>query len=259
VIKILPLIGLVILGLIPSAGEIAAPDINEAGPAHVLWRARGTSFSSNWSGYATYPAAAGTTFTEVEGRWTQPVASCPTGKKSYAAFWVGLDGYNSNTVEQIGTDSDCIGNNRASYYAWYEMYPNPPVMLTMPVHAGEAISAKVSASASAVTLTISNLTTGGTYTTTQTSNAAQGSSAEWVAEAPAQCSIFSCTVLPLTNFGSVNFTGSYTTANGHFGSIGDGAWNHDSVVMTTNSGTLKAQPSALPTDGTGFSVAWRHQ
>ena len=42
---------------------------------------------------------------------------------TYAAFWVGLDGYTSKSVEQLGTDSDCTNVNSPSYYAWYEMYP----------------------------------------------------------------------------------------------------------------------------------------
>ena len=49
------------------------------------------------------------TFTDVKGSWTQPTATC-TNKTAYSSFWVGLDGYNSNSVEQIGTDSD--------YRAW---------------------------------------------------------------------------------------------------------------------------------------------
>jgi len=258
-IKILPLVGIVILGLIPSTGQIGAPTTNEARPIQILGRDRGTAFSSNWSGYAAYPATAGSTFTDVQGTWTQPAANCPTSKKTYAAFWVGLDGYNSNTVEQIGTDSDCSGKNRPSYYAWYEMYPNPPVRLSMGVHPGDTLFAEVSSSGSVVTLTIKNRTTGGTFATTQTSTTAQGTSAEWVAEAPAQCSIFFCTVLPLTNFGSVNFTGSSTTWNGHVGTIGDASWSHDGIVMETNSGTVKAMPSALSADGTSFSIAWAHQ
>jgi hypothetical protein len=59
--------------------------------------------SSNWVGYAATGAAG--SFTSVSASWTQPTASCATGSQ-YAAFWVGLDGYTSKTVEQIGTEAD---------------------------------------------------------------------------------------------------------------------------------------------------------
>ena len=65
--------------------------------------------SSNWAGYAATGAAG--SFTSVSASWTQPTASCASGSQ-YAAFWVGLDGYTSKTVEQIGTEADCTGARR---------------------------------------------------------------------------------------------------------------------------------------------------
>jgi Peptidase A4 family len=62
---------------------------------------RGTPVSITdpvWSGYA----ASGATFTEVKGTWVQPVADCGSlhqGTKTTSAFWIGLDGFDSNTVE----------------------------------------------------------------------------------------------------------------------------------------------------------------
>jgi len=64
----------------------------------------------------------------------------------------------------------------------------------------------------------------------------------------------SCRVLPLTNFGTVNFSGS--SANGS--AIDNSAWSFDPLTMVTNGGTVKAAPSGLNSTGTGFSVAWRH-
>src|SRR5580698_7539684 len=108
--------------------------------------------SSNWSGYADVSE----TYNSVSASWTEPTVSCSSGllgglsggllgglsagslngaatsllggPSAAAAFWVGLDGYNSTSVEQLGTDSDCNGST-PSYYAWYEMYPNPSVDL----------------------------------------------------------------------------------------------------------------------------------
>src|SRR5207302_868041 len=79
---------------------------------------RATATSTNWSGYA---ATAGT-YTSVSASWTEPTGTC-SGSAKYSSFWVGLDGYNSNSVEQTGSEVDCSGS-RAQYYAWYEMYPS---------------------------------------------------------------------------------------------------------------------------------------
>ena len=84
------------------------------------------------------------------------------------------------------------------------------------------------------------------FTTTQNGNFTN-SSAEWIAEAPSSCS-FTCTVLPLANFG---------TANGAtIGSYGSSVWV--AITMVTSGGTVKAQPSALNGSGDGFSVTWHH-
>jgi hypothetical protein len=243
--------------LCAGSGRSAGSAIVHGPSAHLLGRVgRGTVQSTNWSGYAAY--ASGTSFSDVQGSWVQPAVSCPSRQKQYSSFWVGLDGYNSSSVEQIGTDSDCRGKSRPSYYAWYEMYPAAPVTLAMAIQPGDNLAARVSASGSTFTLTLTDTTSGQSFTTTQTLNGAALSSAEWVAEAPSSCSIFFCSVLPLANFGSVNFSGSYTTGNGHSGSISDAAWNNDQIVMVTPSSLVKGQPSPLSADGSAFSVAWKH-
>jgi hypothetical protein len=61
-------------------------------------------------------------------------------------------------------------------------------------------------------------------------------------------------VLPLANFGSVNFTGAFV--NNFAGTIG--TFTHDNIVMTTSNGTVKAQPGALTGYGTAFADTWRH-
>jgi hypothetical protein len=77
------------------------------------------------------------------------------------------------------------------------------------------------------------------------------SDAEWIAEAPSMCSN-SCRELPLTNFGTVNFSGA--SANGS--AINDSAWDFDPLTMVTSRGSVKAAPSSLNPTGAGFSVTW---
>src|SRR5437016_6302582 len=243
--------GLVVLmAQAPGAGARTATLVH----LPVLARAtqRGVAHSTNWSGYADYNHS----FTEVRGSWTQPTVSCPSTGRSYAAFWVGLDGYTSNSVEQIGTDSDCAGQNRSVYYAWYEMYPAASVTLsstTYPVRAGDSMAARVSVSGTTFTLVLKNTTRRWTFTTTQTSTSAQDASAEWVAEAPSSCFV-TCSVLPLANFGTMHFTGAFV--NHRSGTIG--SYTHDKVIMVTNTGTTKALPSALTGYGTSFGDTWHH-
>ena len=56
------------------------------------------STSSNWSGYAASAPANSVSY--VAGSWVVPTASSKTN--GYSSVWVGIDGYNSSTVEQIG-------------------------------------------------------------------------------------------------------------------------------------------------------------
>jgi Peptidase A4 family len=181
----------------------------------------------------------------------QPTADCSTTNRStYSSFWVGLDGYNSNSVEQIGTDADC-SHGRASYYAWYEMYPAPSVSIAnFPITPGTAYTAEVKYTGNgSFTLTLAG--GGRSFSTTQTLQNAPRSSAEWIAEAPSLCA-GGCHITPLTDFGRVDFTGASAD------SAAIDSWSYDPLTMITNGGQAKAQPSALSNNGTAFSVTWSH-
>jgi hypothetical protein len=210
--------------------------------------------STNWAGYAV----SGGSFTDVKGSWVQPAVSCPRLATGYAAFWVGLGGFTGNGgLEQIGTESDCRGG-RPVYTAWYELLPAGSVGIPMTVSAGDTISAEVGVNGSAVTLAVTDVTTGATFSTSQTPSTLDTSSAEWIAEAPAQCLgglAGRCLGLPLANFGTVQFSGSSTTAGGHVGTISDASWSATPVQLSGSSGA--AAPATLSTDGASFAVAWQ--
>jgi peptidase A4-like protein len=212
---------------------------------------RASTQSTNWSGYAAY----NTTFTDVKASWLQPTATCPKSTHQYASFWVGIDGYKSNSVEQLGTDSDCVGVNHPSYYAWWEMYPNPSNTIAgFAVHAGDSMTAEVLRSGTSYTLRLTNNTTGQTFSTTQNYSGAN-SSAEWVAEAPSQCIVIVCRGLPLANFGTVTFTGASATSGGAAPISG---YTNDAITMVTQTGTPRAVPSGLFSGGSSFSDTWKH-
>ena len=199
---------------------------------------RNASQSTNWSGYA----ATGR-FTSVSATWTEPAGHC-TSATRYASFWVGLDGFNSNTVEQTGSEVDCAGGSPV-YYSWYEMYPAYPVNFRNTVRPGDHLFGSVTfTGGSGYTLVLQDTTRGWSHTVHKTLSGAANSSAEVIAEAPAAGS-----VLPLANFGTVNF--SNATANGS--AIGD--FSPTRINMVNNIGQLKDQTSAL-SGGRSFSDTW---
>jgi hypothetical protein len=244
-----------------------------------------TSSSTNWAGYAITGASG--SVTSVSGSWIVPtvsaIASTPT---AYSAFWVGIDGFTSSTVEQTGTLSYTVNGVVQSPYAWFEFYPNPMYQIitatitgtNIPVAAtvtpGDVMSATVNFVSSSTTtskhsvtvndvfsVTISDTSVGWTFSTQGTVPNAAMSSAEWIAEAPSS----STGVLPLANFGTVYFTNSYATSNtvnspiGNFGS----SVNQINMVGISGHGRIatsytKAITSGLSTDGTSFNVAWIH-
>jgi hypothetical protein len=210
--------------------------------------------SLNWAGYAVQTnlqKPQNGAVSDVKGSWIVPAVDCKTTPNAYSSFWIGIDGYSSNTVEQIGTDSDC-SSGKAVYNAWYEMYPKYPVNLNMKISSGDSITAEVKFSGSGnFQLTITDLTTKSTFSTIQKSPSAKRSSAEWIAEAP-----WSSGVLPLANFGTVYFTNAYVTLNSHTGTISDTAWQKDAMTMVTSSNVPKATPSPLYNGGNSFSITW---
>src|SRR5215470_8423962 len=127
--------------------------------------------STNWSGYA----ATGS-FTSVSASWTEPAGHC-TSATRYSSFWVGLDGYNGNTVEQTGSEVDCSGGSPV-YYSWYEMYPAFPVNFSNTVRPGDHFNGSVTFNGgSSYTLVLSNTTQGWSHTAHKPPSGAATSSA----------------------------------------------------------------------------------
>ncbi|MFD8708353.1 G1 family glutamic endopeptidase [Kitasatospora sp. NPDC059648] len=197
--------------------------------------------SSNWGGYV----ATGGKFTSVSADWIQPAVTC-TDSDTRSAFWVGLDGDGSNTVEQIGTEADCSSGSPV-YSAWYEMFPSYPTDLRDPVEPGDHLTASVTTDGSGTfTLALTDSTRGWSRSVRKTLKNAARASAEVIVEAPS--SLFG--VLPLAAFHTVGFTDA--TVNGQ--SLG--AAKASSIDMAEG-GVTKATTTALA-GGTDFSVNWQH-
>jgi hypothetical protein len=233
--------GLAAFGLLPAAG--AAGNVR-ADVKHKV----GKGTSTNWSGYAV----PGTTATHVIGSWVQPaVVSCSRKENSWSSPWVGIDGDNSNTVEQIGTDTDCY-RGTPYFYAWYEMYPKSLVQIsTVRVQPGDQFTAEVTyTGGSSYRLSLTNATTRQSFSTTQPASGAARSSVEWVMEGPSNGT--------LTNFGSVGFTAASATISGQTGALGSFS-NADPITMVGKRGTDRAVPGPVTGNNhDGFTVTWKH-
>jgi hypothetical protein len=204
--------------------------------------------SSNWSGYAD----TGSSFSKATGSWTEPGASC-SRSTTYAAFWVGIDGYSSDSVEQDGTFIECY--DRTAYqYSWWEMYPTNDIQVVgESVAAGDSISASVVRSGDNYTLSVTDSThTANSFSTTQSCSDCANSSAEWIAEAP--CCTSSGGILPLADFGTWSENGATVTEGSSSGVIS--SFTDDEITMVDGSGLVEAQPGPLNSSGNGFSVTW---
>jgi hypothetical protein len=258
---------------VPIIGKVTLPGVlgSVLGSGHDGLRRATAVSSSNWAGYAD----TNDTFNSVASSWTEPTVNCANsnsglngllslssllgGPGAASAFWVGLDGYNSTSVEQLGTDSDCDSGS-PSYYAWYEMYPNPSVTLPSqyPVKPGDQMTALVSANSTGTsfTLMIKDATAGWSFSTTQTGSGFARSSAEVIAEAPSECTVVFCNEIPLADFGQLAYSGSsLIDTAGKQGTLS--AFDANEITMSNN-GTTLATPSSLSADGASFSVAWNN-
>ena len=253
-------LGLLTLFAAAALGTASAPAFagSTVSDLHRIGKSRSTS--TNWSGYAVHGQAQ--PFTHVEGDWNVPEANCGEMKGqqlSIAAVFVGLDGYDSRTVEQTGTDSDCIGKE-AFYAAWYEFYPERPIFpdeATYPVDAGDHMHAEVTVTGgNTATLTLQNLEPERTWTLTpapqRTSASFEFSSAEWILEAPTS---------RLTKFSGMSFFNAEATSGSTTGDI-DSFSPFDAITMVKkgrrSNPSPKATPSGLTNGGSAFTVTWNN-
>jgi hypothetical protein len=251
----IPLAGLALAGGALAASAPAAASSHPAGPTiHLIRPAmHGTApmavrgrpshavESTNWSGYAAH----GKTYKKISASWVEPTGHC-TSSRTFSSFWVGLDGFGSQTVEQTGSEVDCSGGH-ARYFGWYEMFPALPVNFGDAVRPGDHFTGSVTFTGGGhYTLVLKDTTAGWSHTIHKTHANAKNSSAEVIAEAPS-----SGGVLPLTNFGTVQF--SNASVDGAAMSQANGV----KITMVNGSGRAKDSVSAL-SGGTNFSVKWLH-
>ena len=231
----------------------------------------------NWAGYVAQtnlssPQPDSVTF--ATGTWVVPTTTVPATFTSGfstplydASVWVGIDGNNTNTVEQVGTEQRVVDGN-AYYYAWWEMWSKgagqpEQIITSMNVAPGDSITGSVQFFSSGphagqFELTITdNSRSNDSFTTYQASSATQNplatrSTAEWIVESPT----INGKVGPPADFGEVTFTDSYAVINGVWGAINSSFWQSGALNMTSNgkpSGIQYDTTSTLNASGTGFT------
>jgi hypothetical protein len=246
--------------------------------------------SSNWAGYVVTglgstqtTADPGVTYKNVTGTWRVPRATCTaTGSTSSSAIWVGIGGYStaSEALEQTGTSSDCSADGKASYFAWWELVPDPAVQIKLKIFPGDLVTGSVVVDGTHVLLQIKNRTRRTSFTKRTTFATPDLTSAEWIAEAPSECSPRGyCRQLPLANFGAVSFTriAALATIDGidppdQGGTITSPLWQATQIQLVPQrtrrffgdrtdrpdalTGSAGATPSDVSSDGRSFGVTW---
>jgi hypothetical protein len=227
------LLSLAAAGLLCGATVLGAPGVAGASnipasghltmqPGGVLLRAPGyashdsgpVTVSINWSGYA---ALSKTKFNYVHATFVQPAVKCDGQKDQLTSNWVGIDGYNDQTVEQDGTSVQCGGPDHLTpiYKAWYEMFPGPSANV-FSVNPGDIMDISVSYAHGKFTMAETDETTGKTSSVTATNSSAKRDSAEWIIERPAFCNSKQthCFLTELANFRSTTMSGATASVDG---------------------------------------------
>ncbi|MFZ0665179.1 MAG: G1 family glutamic endopeptidase [Acidimicrobiales bacterium] len=242
-----------------TSGPGGSPIIRVSGATHGL-----PTVASNWSGYAvtTKPSDP---FTYVHSTFVQPSIACNGTPETVTSNWVGLDGFNDETVEQDGTGANCMkgdGYKTARYYAWIEMYPLASVN-TFAVKPGDKISASVSyAGGGRFSLTIADVTQHLSRTVTGTCTSCLRDSAEWIIERPAGCnqSETKCFLFALANFGTTTMSKNVATLQGGSPEPLDSFSNSYPIYMIQPSkrGFYALDLTSSVSSSNSFSETWEH-
>lgn len=235
-------VGLVAAALLgPTASGAEAIVHKPRIPNHSATTTAAAWSSSNWSGYAI---TSGAPYNAITGTWTVPAAGS-TKTATYSSNWIGIDGFNNSNLIQTGTESD-NSHGRATYAAWWEILPASETRISsITVHPGDVMTASiVKGSGTSWTITLTDTTTGGSFSTVQNYTGPQ-TSAEWIEEAPQ----VGGKVATLAHYGQSTFDPG--TVNG----INPGLTTGDSGVMVQNRVQVST-PSNPDGDTDGFNVAY---
>jgi hypothetical protein len=243
-----------------------------AGPAHAAsgpgaGAANITSGSSlNWAGYAVTKARV--TFTSVRATFFVPYLNCPKSPgAALSSAWVGFDGFlrNARSVEQGGIAANCTAAGKATYFAWWEMFPRAEMRASLRIAPGDSITASVTFSAKTrnYKITITDNTRGARFTAQRKCPHVKAggrllrcprNSAEIISEAPATGA--KLRIAHMADFGAFSFAAiAIADSRGAKGGIVSARWNATKITqLQSSSGPAVARPTTTAA-GT-FDTYW---
>jgi Peptidase A4 family len=227
--------------------------------------------SRNWSGYIAFPfnlqssGATATPFNKVSASWVLPAPGVTTCDQpnSYAATWVGFDGWFNGNDEEAGTLINCQTNHPPAYTMMWEM-TNGGIQIGPDVFPGDHITASVTYTAPNFILVVNDTTTGATMRIPEPCGqglVCQRDSAEVIVEDPnefGQPGAWS----PFPNFGHINLSNaSMHNSAGKTGTFTSSHWGDAAFTMRDGNApsVVMATTSALKNKGAAFTVTWHHE
>jgi Peptidase A4 family len=246
-------------------------------PAHnvpPLLRSRHEDIGANWAGYVLPGGVNGGTYTAAQGTWIVPKVSWVnySAQPHHATIiedssaWIGIGGFGETVLIQLGTDhgvthDDSTQQDTASYYAWYELYPANPVILTatrFAIQPGDTITASLQCTASCAPggqstwiMSLNDVTRWKTPFTIQVQNSHTVlATAEWILEDNGVYDLTLASTSYLPNYQQVTFTD--ITANGANPNLSRA--QHAAMVVDPQGKSWSAVSD--PAGGNSFSVSF---
>jgi hypothetical protein len=198
--------------------------------------------SRNWAGYAVHRP--GVKFKKVSATIFVPYLNCAvTPRRVFSSAWVGLDGFNSRTVEQDGISADCAAGH-ARYAAWWETFPRPEIATRIAIHGGDSVTEVVTYNPRTrkFVMTVRDNTDHQHFTVARRCPVrnCKRNSAEFISEAPGVNGRQSS----LADYGAESFDFISIVASNGRGGIASRHWRADAIIQVNN---LNRHVLAIPT------------
>jgi len=154
--------------------------------------------SQNWSGVVITPGP----FTGASGTFTVPdIAPTTSSSGTYTSIWVGVDGDGNTDLIQAGVQLQDFAGGTVQIFPWWEILPayETPISTMGTVSVGDQVTVDIaqlseatSSTAGSWSITVTDNTTGQSFTTTQAYTGGytgagapgEGATAEWIVERP---------------------------------------------------------------------------
>jgi hypothetical protein len=244
-----------------ALGFSAAPPA--AGAAAVFHRpliSVGASQSSNWSGYNQGTLEqGGTQFHSISSTWVVPTATLRHAGQEHSSNWIGIGGgcvnadcsVTDSTLIQAGTEQD-VSSKGAHYSAWWEIIPEPstriPHFKVRPGDTMQVTIAETTLNSQMWDITVANLTTGKTFTTS-TPYTSSYATAEWIVETPVVIKNGGHVKIgPLPKLSMSTFDDA--TVNG----VSPNLQDSEQVQLVNAKNQVIARPSSPDAEGDGFNL-----